>query len=235
MIVHQHRFLIHVRNYLKHVVIHLQFSLLTNPITSLQHIIIMDSDGIILGYDFEMMLYFSERSAEDIDAKTIFPVNSIWVDKSKLMKSVEDYACIKGFVAVSNRCKICCNRSGKYIPKVKDGIVPAKRTLQGGDLNVGCPWRVNYEALVRSHDINNKLRPCFDRNNSVKITETCFEHSQLCDLSPQGQIFANSRAGHYVDNVHRKVLYDLFMYQLNRGKIESSYINKKTGMHLASP
>ena len=128
---------------------------------------------------------------------------------------MEDYARIKGFVTVSNRCKICCNRSGQYIPKIKDGIVPAKRTLKGGDLKVGCPWRVTYKALVRSRDSNNKWRPCFECNNAVKITETCFKHSQLYDLSPQGQIFANSRAGHYVANVHGKVLYDLCMYQLN--------------------
>ena len=48
----------------------------------------IDSDGITLGYAFEMMLASSQHSAEDIDAKTIFSVNSIWVDKSTLVKSV---------------------------------------------------------------------------------------------------------------------------------------------------
>ena len=99
-----------------------------------------------------------------------------------------------------------------------------KRSLDGGDLKFGCKQQISYKGLIKKKDSRGKLRPSFQKGETVQINDTCFNHSPHCDLSPQGVLFSNSRSGRYNSNVHGNALFDLCMYQLQNGKLQSSYI-----------
>ena len=180
-----------------------------------------NTDDIIQSFDIGAM--FSE-SPEQFYADIVFPNNSKWKDKDTLCQTVNEYARLPGFVTAKAKRYISCNRYGNYTPKKVNGIIPKKRILLGGDLKIGCKWKISYKALMKKRDKNGKLRPSFQKEEPIQIIETCFEHSPHCDLSPQGVLFCNSRSGRYNSNVHGHALFDLCMYQLRNGKLQSSYI-----------
>lgn len=160
-----------------------------------------------------------------ISADVLFPINSIWKDRSLLYDTVKIYSARTGWTCcLKNLYKILCNCHKK---------TDSNRNYSQGSINKGCTWVINMKSSKYSDSLrggthrNGKVKrvPVFEDNVPVTITKnSCLEHGGSCAPSTQQQIVQRSRAGDYIKGISALSFFQLCNTLQTTGKLKFSVI-----------
>ena len=191
------------------------------------------SARMVVGFDEEKFKATCLRSSPDYNsllcnfdaiAKELVKVGEIWENRDLLDGAMKRLATLHGWTQRKEKKSIKCNRYGE---------TDTSRNYVGGELKVGCTFKVDLAALIKQrYKAKEESTKWVYRDiwsGPVEIKKANCNHGGACTPGKQNLIATSQRAGKYIDGMPTSILYSLCNFAEKDGKLSSSLIKKVIG------